>query len=76
VIPSVNQLVSFVEKSEIYRKNFSELLREALSVGDERANKIFELDLCNLNISSALDWRKKLGRMIFKFKLKKRETDR
>jgi hypothetical protein len=44
VIPSVNQLVSFVEKSEIYRKNFSELLREALSVGDERANKIFELE--------------------------------
>lgn len=44
MIPSVNQLVSFVEKSEIYRKNFSELLREALSVGDERANKIFELE--------------------------------
>lgn len=35
--------MSFVEKSEEYRKKFSELLREALSVSDERANKIFEL---------------------------------
>jgi hypothetical protein len=40
----MNQLLSFVEKSEIYRKNFSERLKETLSINDERTNKIFRLE--------------------------------
>ena len=43
MIKASKSLTKFVQISEIYRKKFSEELREALSLNDESKNKIFEL---------------------------------
>ena len=43
MIKASKSLTKFVQISEIYRKKFSEELREALSMNDEQKNKIFEL---------------------------------
>jgi len=43
MLSMTKSLIKFVQISEVYRKKFSEELREALSVNDESRNKIFEL---------------------------------
>lgn len=44
MLRSSKALIDFVKISELYRKGFSEKLREALSLNDELKNQIFELD--------------------------------
>jgi predicted RNA-binding protein with RPS1 domain len=44
MLRSSKALIDFVKISELYRKGFSEKLREALSLNDDLKNQIFELD--------------------------------